>query len=105
MAKNAATETELGALHSKLTKVLSGALDVFDKAQEAYLEADDDVGPAPELSAPVLSVMLKLLSDSKITCVPSENAEVGGLAEKLANRRKNLKAVSHEEPDNVVAFK
>lgn len=104
MAKNAATEETLGALHSKLAKVLGGVLDVYDKAQQEYLEADDPDAIMPEPSAPILSVALKLLSDSKITCVPSENKEAGSLAEKLANRRSKLKAVSHDEPDNVVAF-
>lgn len=89
MTTNAATESKLGDLHSKIATVMTKALDTVEKAQDAYLEADaDDVGPMPEVSAPLLGVMVKFLNDNKISCVVDENAAMNELAQTLEEKRK-----------------
>lgn len=91
MTTKAATEQALGELHNKVAKVMSNALDVVEKQQETYLELgleDAGVAPAPEVSAPLLGVMIKFLNDNKISCVPEESAGVSELAERLKNKKR-----------------
>lgn len=95
MAKNSATEDELGLLHNKVAKVMSNALEVVDKAQEHYLEASEPDDPPPEVSAPLLGVITKFLNDNKISCVPSESAGLSDLAERLKKKRKRIGNVVH----------
>lgn len=96
MTVKAATETKLGELHAKVATVMTNALDVVEKAQIGYLDADaDDVGPMPEVSAPLLGVITKFLSDNKISCLIEESDAVGGLAATLAERRKNRRTVGN----------
>lgn len=97
MTTNAANEKDLGGLHNKVAKVMSQALDVVDKAQEVYLENPslEELGPAPEVSAPLLSVITKFLNDNKITCVPEESAGLSDLEQRLKNKRKRVGNVVH----------
>lgn len=88
MANKAATEGQLGELHARVARVLTGALDVMDKAQEAYLEAGPDSElPPPEVNASLMSVMTKFLADNKITCVPEDNANLSELETRLRDKR------------------
>ena len=88
MTIKAATETQLGELHAKVATVMTNALDVVAKAQEQYLENEaDDIGPMPEVSAPLLGVMTKFLSDNKISCLIEESGAMGELAQTLAEKR------------------
>lgn len=103
MAKNAATEGQLGALHARVAQVLTGALDVMDKAQQNYLEAGPDSElPPPEVNASLMSVMTKFLADNKITCVPEESESLSGLEARLAQkqRRKRVGNVVHLNNDD-----
>ena len=90
MTTNAASEKNLGSLHDKVAKVMVNALEVVEKAQQVYLElpVEDTVGPAPEVSAPLLGVITKFLADNKISCVPEESAGMSELAQRLANKNK-----------------
>ena len=107
MTTNAATESKLGALHAKVAQVMVNALDVVEKAQEVYLELpadDENIGPAPEVSAPLLSAITKFLNDNKITCVAEDSEAMSELAEKLANKRKRRtvgNVVHLDNPDAV----
>lgn len=86
--KSAASEETLGTLHNRVAKVMLNYVDVVDKAQEDYLKNEaEDVGPMPELSAPMMAVMTKFLNDNKITCVPAESDTVNDLANELAEKR------------------
>lgn len=89
MTVKAATEEALGSLHSKVAKVMSNALAVFEKSQENFLDAptEEQIAP-PEVNASLLSVITKFLNDNKITCVPEESAELSELAERLKNKRR-----------------
>lgn len=106
MSKLSATEDSLGELHSKVAKVMKGALDVFDRAQEVYLartqmlsENPDDpdlvIATAdikePEPNASLLSVMTKFLADNKISCAPSESKELSSLESILSNKKERRK--------------
>jgi len=99
MTTNAASEKNLGSLHDKVAKVMVNALEVVEKAQQVYLElpVEDTVGPAPEVSAPLLGVITKFLADNKISCVPEESAGMSELAQRLANKnkRKTVGNVTH----------
>lgn len=112
MSKNAATESDLGALHSKVAKVLTGALEVLDRSQEVYMAQTDLLAQnpddpdlvaasldlkAPELNASLLSVMTKFLADNKISCAPEESTELTGLASilKQKGRRRQIGNVTH----------
>lgn len=98
MANTSATEEQLGKLHQRVAKVLSGALDVYEKAQEEYLQDVHDDLPPPEVNASLLSVMTKFLADNKITCAPAESEALSDLESRLQNKR-NRKRVG-----NVVQF-
>lgn len=98
MTNKAATEGKLGSLHSKIADVMSNALDVTAKSQELYLEMADvteDIGPPPEVSAPLLSVMVKFLNDNKISCQIEDSDAMSDLAAKLEARRKTRRQVGN----------
>lgn len=101
MSKNAASEDSLGELHEKVAKIMSNALKTFEVAQERYLESDniEDVSPPPDVSAPLLSVITKFLSDNKITCAPSDSKELDKLNDIVKQRRAKLRVVNatHDE--------
>lgn len=87
MTVKAAPEEALGLLHAKVAKVMSGALQVFEHAQEEYLRGTHEDMDMPEVNASLLSVITKFLSDNKITCVPEESGEVSDLAQRLKGKR------------------
>lgn len=94
--KGPATEIALGDLHNKVATVMSRALDVADKALEAYdlmdVETIAEKGiKEPEVSAPLLSVITRFLNENKITCAPSEGNATGDLETRLAEKRKRKK--------------
>lgn len=98
MTTGAAKEALLGDLHRKVTNVMLGALEVQDKAQQVYMDLDDETAAsviAPVVSAPLLSVVAKFLADNKISCVPEESAEMSELATMLKNKRKRVGNVIH----------
>lgn len=110
MTKKAASEGTLGALHSKVAKIMTGALDVYDTEQELYLKqaemikehADDPelvdklAGmTAPQPNASLLSVITKFLSDNQITCVAEESAELSDLQKSLEERKKTRRKVGN----------
>lgn len=97
MTTKAATEEALGELHGKVAKVMSNALDVAEKAQEVYLEAEgEDIGPPPEVPASLMSVITKFLADNKISCVPAESQGVSALEQRLKNKnRRSVGNVVH----------
>lgn len=94
MTTNAATETELGSLHSKVAKVMTKALDNFEKAQDSF---DPTVEGAilPEVNASLMSVITKFLNDNKITATPEQSASVSELAQALQNKRKARRQVGN----------
>ena len=100
MSKNAATEDELGALHAKVAKVMSRAIDQIDRAQDMFdvqmgafeqlPDEDKVIAPIepPTLSAPLMSVMTKFLADNNVTCAPADSQGLTGLEQALANKKK-----------------
>ena len=98
MTAKAAKEEALGLLHSRVAKVMTGALDVFDERQTEYLRGNTE--DAPEVNASLLSVITKFLADNKITCVPEESAEVSELAERLQKKRMRVGNVVHLRADD-----
>ena len=73
MAKNAASEDALGALHATVAKVLTNAIQ------------------GEEVTAATLSVAVTFLKNNNITADPSSNAELAELTAALAARRKDGK--------------
>lgn len=99
----AATETALGALHVKVTEVLTEALD--GDTIPGYTETNEATGEVTEVpdrklppSAAIIAAATKFLKDNNITCAPSDNNAVGGLVEKLKAKQK-LKASRLEMAD------
>lgn len=110
MTIKAASEGALGELHSRVAKVMRGALDVTDAEQELFLKkteairnhADDpDMVQmladtvAPQVNASLLSVITKFLADNQISCVPEESQEMTDLQRTLAERKKNRRSVGN----------
>lgn len=99
----AASETALGALHVKVTEVLTEALD--GDVIPGYTEVNDATGvvtevPARKLppSAAIIAAATKFLKDNNITCAPSEDNSVGELVQKLRDKQR-LKASRLEMRD------
>ena len=120
MTKNAASESALGDLHSKVARVMNSALDQMDTQQEVFdglvanaKEAGDDelliaaLGHKVEVNASLISVITKFLSDNKISCAPEDSEELSNLArtlqEKRKSRRKTVGNVVHILEDEDVA--
>ncbi|QOE32111.1 terminase small subunit [Rhizobium phage Palo] len=104
MSKNAADESVLGTLHSKVAAVMVGILTNTTKAIEAYEEATVDASaeeiaalPVPELSPAMLSAMTKFLSDNKITCNVAEDKNLSDLQKHL-NEKRRKKTVGNVVP-------
>lgn len=97
MTTKAATEEALGELHGRVAKVMANALDVVEKAQEVYLELpkEDAIGPVPEVSASLLSVITKFLVDNKISADAGDSKNVSELATLLSNKRRRVGNVVH----------
>lgn len=94
MTTKAATEGDLGALHSKVAKVMANALSNIETAQELFEENPEAVD-RPEVSAPLLGVITKFLNDNKISCVPEESEELSDLAKRLENKRQKRRQVGN----------
>lgn len=93
MSKNAATEKQLGELHAKVAQVMTKAIVQIEQAQSLFDATSDEqkmetgqIDP-PTLSAPLMSVMTKFLSDNSITCAPEASAELSGLERALAAKK------------------
>jgi len=103
MAKNAADESNLGKLHSQLTKVFSkilekhliklDALTVINKDElesevlQELLENDWEPSPA------MLSAVSKFLKDNDIMYNTEDIQELTGLEKRLEDKRKNRENV------------
>lgn len=98
MAKGAANEKDLGALHSKLARVFTSVLDRYERRMdlsnidtsnledeliEKLLEADLDPSPA------MLGAVSKFLKDNEILLDSEEVNELSDMERRLANKRKN----------------
>ncbi|AXN53733.1 small terminase [Sphingomonas phage Scott] len=99
----AASETALGALHVKVTEVLTEALD--GDTIPGYTEVNEATGEVTEVpdrklppSAAIIAAATKFLKDNNITCAPSEDNAVGDLVNKLREKQK-LKASRLEMRD------
>lgn len=90
MSKNAASEADLGTLHGKVAAVMTRAIAQIEQAQAVYEAIPDDVKveqvliEPPALSAPLMGVITKFLSDNSITCAPEASTEMSGLERALA---------------------
>lgn len=89
----AANETALGALHVKVTEVLTEALD--GDTIPGYTEYNEATGETVEVpdrklppSAAIIAAATKFLKDNNITCAPSEDNAVGDLVNKLKERNR-----------------
>jgi len=100
MAKGAATEKQLGDLHSKLATILSKVLEGYDKKMDLVnqvLEAADpedkmisvlleqNIEPSPAM----LSAVAKFLKDNEISVDSQELNQLSAQEERLANRKRN----------------
>jgi len=89
----AASETALGALHVKVTEVLTEALE--GDTIPGYTEENEATGEVTHVpdrklppSAAIIAAATKFLKDNNITCAPSEDNAVGDLVAKLAAKQK-----------------
>jgi hypothetical protein len=100
MAKGAATEKNLGNLHSTLTtiftRVLQGYLDKLDKAQEAFNSDEFNSEIMSELeylsiepSPAMLSAIAKFLKDNNISYDSEQIDELSELEQRLRNKKAN----------------
>lgn len=110
MSKTAATEALMGALHAKIAAVMAKTLDNVQAAQDAWADALANANPdevmaavleMPDVSPAFLSAVTKFLADNKITCQPEDDANMGGLAQQLADKRANRK---RRAVGNIVPF-
>lgn len=99
----AASETVLGALHVKVTEVLTQALD--GDVIPGYTETNEATGEVTEVpdrklppSAAIIAAATKFLKDNNITCAPAGDNAVGELVERLKEKQK-LKASRLEMAD------
>ena len=95
MTTRAASESVLGELHRKIAKVMSDTLTVVEVAQDRYLENDEAVEPPAQVSAALLSVMVKFLADNSITAAPEESTEMSELEKKLQERKNKRQKVAN----------
>jgi len=89
----AASDQQLGALHKKLTEVLSEALD--GQVVEGY--EDPETGEVEEEmrippSASVMTVVAKFLKDNEITCDVEQNDQLSEMRDKLLAKTNRLTA-------------
>lgn len=102
-----ATDKDLGELHGKVARVMSGALASFEAAQDAYVKiverakaTDDDellpdIPEMPVAPAPLLNVIRQFLSDNKITAAPEDSKDLQELENRLKNNRARRRAVGN----------
>lgn len=106
MAKNSATEAELGDLHAKAARVMSKVLISYEKAQDEFLRlieggmSPEQLLEFPEIPPAMLSVIIKFLNDNKITAEPEGKTETSELAIQLANRQQRRE----QRRNNVTPF-
>ena len=84
----AASDQQLGALHKKLTEVLSEALD--GQVVEGY--EDPETGEVEEEmrippSASVMTVVAKFLKDNEITCDIAQNDQLADMTRRLQEKQ------------------
>jgi len=89
----AADEGVLGALHEKVTEVLTEALDGDTiPGYEEVNEATGEITKVPDRklppSAAIIAAATKFLKDNNITCAPSPDNAVGALVDKLREKQK-----------------
>jgi hypothetical protein len=100
MAKGAATEQELGDLHSKLTSILSKVLAGYEKKIDLVHRVLDAADPEDEMlsvlieqniepSPAMLSAVAKFLKDNEISVDSKELNQLSAQEERLANRKRN----------------
>ena len=99
MAKNAASEKKLGALHSAMTSIFTRILNGYEKKYDVLDAAQKDaVGDelaselmemAFEPNPAMLSAITKFLKDNEITYDSEELDNLGALERKLADRKAN----------------
>lgn len=101
MSNGAATEQDLGTLHSKLTKmfltILKGydtKLQALDKLTQAVIDDDEDIGAILveaniEPSPAMLSAISKFLKDNEITVDSAELDKLSAHEERLKNKKAN----------------
>lgn len=99
MTKQSASTDKLEKLHNKVADVLTGALDAYDLQLTAYNTAGSGDEPPPVLSAPLLGVVTKFLSDNSITANDENREEISELKARLEQKRHAKRAVG-----NIVAF-
>lgn len=110
MSKNAATEAELGKLHEKVAKVMTNAIAQIEQAQAVYEAIPDDVKveqvliEPPSLSAPLMGVITKFLSDNSITCAPEASTEMSGLERALREKAEKRGLRKAGNASNVIPF-
>lgn len=90
----AASENKLGALHEKVTEVLTMALDgdrIPGYTEEDPVTGEEVVVPDRVLppSAAIIAAATKFLKDNNITCAPSQDNAVGNLVEKLREKQRS----------------
>jgi hypothetical protein len=95
MAKGAAQESKLAALHEILATVL---IDQVGEQVEEELE-DGTCRTIYTAQPALLTVAMKMLKDNDITCVPSEDSSVQTLADKLKERKKGHGKVIQLKPE------
>lgn len=106
MSKTAATEADLGRLHTAVARIMSTTLRNLQKAQDAFEEAleaaagDPDavmaaIAERPEVSPALLAAVTKFLSDNKITCQVEESEALSETAKVIAEKQKRRKAVGN----------
>lgn len=97
MAKDKATDKELGILHGKVATMMTKALDSAEEAEHLLDKhlADDlpgdiiDYLEKQKASSPALfTAIAKFLKDNDITCQIEENPQMSELQTRLAHKRK-----------------
>lgn len=100
MAKNAAKEAQLGALHAKLTTIFTKVLKKYELALEVVESIDlndttDEIAAkileATEPNPTMLTVITKFLKDNDIGMDTAELNELSITERKLAERREARK--------------
>ena len=109
MSKGAATEQQLGKLHSNLASILTKVLAGYEKKMELVQQVLDAADPEDEMisvllqqniepSPAMLSAVAKFLKDNEISVDSQELNELSAQEERLANRKRNrpdLKSITN----------
>lgn len=91
---NRASESQVAATHSRVTRVINKVLEIYEERLEAYSESEAELFVEP--SPAFLTVATRFLKDNQITCAPEDNEEVSELQKRLNEKRgkKRLASVS-----------